>query len=115
MSRAPHQTLAHLVRDELRGMPGCHGTCNGGRAKCSAPKACRTFVDEHKPAMHTKLHRIVSVVTHPTDEELRTITPEQWDREDAQRLRWLLAVIAMLIVALFAYVHVVAGLPVMPS
>jgi len=113
MSRAPHPTLAHLIRDAE-----CAGKCRQGRPSstaCLHPKTCRTFVDEHATAMHTQLHRIVSVVTHPTDEELRKITPEQWEREDAQRLRWLLAVIAMLIVALFAYVHLVAGLPVMPS
>jgi len=59
MSRAPHPTLAHMVR-----AAECRGNCRQGRPSSSAclhPKTCRTFVDEHESALYTSLHRVPPV------------------------------------------------------
>jgi hypothetical protein len=70
MSRAPHQTLAHLIREELRGLPNCRGNCQQGRRACAAPKACRTFVDEHASALYTSLHRVTPAKPEPEENGL---------------------------------------------
>lgn len=66
MSRAPHPTLAHMVRDAER---ECIGQCRQGRQSagaCLHPKVCRTFVDEHASALYSHTHRVTPV--QPVDD-----------------------------------------------
>ena len=84
----------------------CRGWCNQGRQPCKTPHVCTTG---------RTLHRIVEVLSHPDDERLKSKTLDELADEDFAQLRALAVVIVCLIVTLFAWVHVVAGLPVVPA
>jgi hypothetical protein len=87
--------------------PSCRGDCRQkGAAACPHPNECK-FV-------HT-LHRVVEITSHPSDAVLRSKTIDELAREDARVIGQLVAVIAVLIVALFAWTTLVAGLPVFAS
>jgi hypothetical protein len=103
-----------VIVDPQTGLPvltheaaaSCRGDCKQGRTPCTSQMLCRVI---------THTHRAWVLATHPSDDDLRRLTPDEWAREDARWICGLIAVIAALIVALFAWVTLVAGLPVMPS
>jgi hypothetical protein len=72
-------------------VPGCRGWCNQGRQPCKTPHACK----------HGRtLHRVIEVLSHPTDEVLRSGTLDEIAedrRQDGLGLLWLFAVSAGLV------------------
>jgi hypothetical protein len=88
---------------------GCRGWCNQGRQPCKTPHVCRTG---------TRLHRVVEVLSHPTDEVLRSGTLDQIAadrRHEHAGMRWLLAACAVAAVAILGFARFVASLPVLPQ
>jgi hypothetical protein len=49
-------------------VPGCRGWCDQGRQPCKTPHACHTG---------RTLHRVIEVLSHPTDEVLRSGTLDE--------------------------------------
>ena len=84
--------------------PACRGWCNQGRQPCKTPHACRTG---------TRLHRVIEVMSHPTDEVLRSRTLDELDEDTG--LRWLLLACAVIATAIFLFAWHVASLPVVPQ
>ena len=80
----------------------CRGWCNQGRQPCRTPHLCK-----QGPGV---MHRVIEAWTHPDDESLRRITPEEWAREDAKQMRGLLLAIVCLIVCLFVCSSLLAGM-----
>jgi hypothetical protein len=76
--------------------PRCRGWCNQGRQPCKTPHTCKTG---------RTMHRVIEVLSHPTDEVLRSGTLDEIAEYQGVGMLWLCAVgaglVSLFIIAIF--------------